>query len=94
MRQAELGREGETAEKNARVKAQEAEVKAEKVLEMKRVEHEEQRLRADVIEPAKAEKLAAFARAEAEAAPILECVRIPMEWTPPPGGIAMCQDGY
>ena len=39
---------------------------------MKRVEREEQRLRADVVEPAKAEKMAAFARAEAEAAPILE----------------------
>ena len=72
VRQAELDREGETAEKIARVKAQEAEVKAEKVLEMKRVEREEQRLRADVVEPAKAEKMAAFARAEAEAAPILE----------------------
>ena len=72
VRRAELGREGETAEKIARVRAQEAEVEAEKILEMKRVEREEQRLRADVIEPAKAEKQAAFARAEAEAAPILE----------------------
>ncbi|MDE2764163.1 MAG: SPFH domain-containing protein [Gemmatimonadota bacterium] len=72
VRQAELDREGETAEKIARVKAQEAEVEAEKVLEMKRVEREEQRLRADVVEPAKAAKMAAFARAEAEAAPILE----------------------
>ena len=72
VRQAELDREGETAEKIARVKAQEAEVEAEKVLEMKRVEKEVQRLRADVIEPAKAEKMAAIARAEAEAAPILE----------------------
>ena len=72
VRQAELDREGETAEKIARVKAHEAEVEAERVLEMKRVEREEQRLRADVVEPAKAEKIAAFARAEAEAAPILE----------------------
>ncbi len=72
VRKAELHREGDTAEKIARVKAQEAEVEAEKILEMKRVEREEQRLRADVIEPAKAEKMAAFARAEAEAAPILE----------------------
>ena len=72
VRQAELDREGETAEKIARVKAQEAEVEAEKILEMKRVEREEQRLRADVVEPAKAQKVAAFARAEAEAAPILE----------------------
>ena len=72
VRQAELDREGETAEKIARVKAREAEVEAEKILEMRRVEKEEQRLRADVVEPAKAEKIAAFARAEAEAAPILE----------------------
>ncbi|WP_419940979.1 hypothetical protein [Candidatus Palauibacter sp.] len=72
VRKAELHREGDTAEMIARVRAQEAEVEAEKILEMKRVEREEQRLRADVIEPAKAERQAAFARAEAEAAPILE----------------------
>ena len=72
VRQAELDREGETAEKIARVQAQQAEVEAEQILEMKRVEREEQRLRADIVEPAKAEKMAAFARAEAEAAPILE----------------------
>lgn len=71
VRQAELDQEGVTAEKISRVRAHEAEVEAEKVLEAKRVEREEQRLRADVIEPAKAEKEAAFARAEAEAAPIL-----------------------
>ena len=72
VRQAELDREGETAEKIARVKAQEAEVVAETILEEKRVERETQRLHADIVEPAKAEKMAAFARAEAEAAPILE----------------------
>ncbi len=72
VRRAELDLEGETAEKIARVKALEAEVEAERLLEMKRVEREEQRLRADVIEPAKAEKVAAFARAEGDAAPILE----------------------
>ena len=72
VRQAELDREGETAEKVARVKAMEAEVEAERILEMKRVEREEQRLLADVVEPAKAEKMAAFAQAQAEAAPILE----------------------
>ena len=72
VRKAELDRLGETAEKIARVKAQEAEVEAEKILEMRRVEREEQRLRADVVEPAKAAKMAAFARAQAEAAPILE----------------------
>ena len=72
VRKAELDRQGETAEKIARVKAREAEVEAEKILEMKRVELEEQRLRADVVEPAKAARTAAFARAQAEAAPILE----------------------
>lgn len=72
VRQAELDQEGVTAEKIARVRAAEAEVEAERVLEEKRVEREEQRLLADVVEPAKAEKMAAFARAEAEAAPILE----------------------
>lgn len=71
VRQAELDQEGVTAEKIASVRAREAEVEAEKILEAKRVEREEQRLRADVIEPAKAEKTAALARAEAEAAPIL-----------------------
>ena len=39
---------------------------------MKRVEREEQRLLADVVEPAKAQKMAAFGREEAGAAPILE----------------------
>lgn len=72
VRQAELDQAGETAEKISRVKAQEAEVEAERQLEMKRVEREEQRLIADVVEPAKAQKMADFARAEAEAAPILE----------------------
>ncbi len=71
VRQAELDQEGVTAEKIARVRAQEAEIEAERILESRRVEREEQRLRADVIEPAKAEKMAALDRAEAEAAPIL-----------------------
>lgn len=72
VRQAELNQEGVTAEKLARVRAQEAEVEAERILEEKRVEREEQRLRADIVEPAKAAKMAAFAKAEADAAPILE----------------------
>lgn len=71
VRQAELDQEGVTAEKIAGVRAREAEVEAEKVLEAKRVEREAQRLRADVVEPAKADQVAAVARAEAEAAPIL-----------------------
>ena len=72
VRQAELDREAETAEKVARVQALQAEVEAEQVLEERRVQREEKRLLADVVEPAKAEKMAAFAHAQAEAAPILE----------------------
>ncbi|MGI9626090.1 MAG: flotillin family protein [Longimicrobiales bacterium] len=72
VRQADLDRAGETAEKIARVKAAEAEVEAQKLLEMKRVERETQRLRADVVEPANAHREAALAQAEADAAPILE----------------------
>jgi flotillin len=72
VREAQLGQEAEIAERTARVKAEEAEVQAQKELEKRRVEREQERLRADVIEPANAEKEAAFARAEGEAAPILE----------------------
>lgn len=72
VRQAELDREGETAEKVSRVKAMEAEVEAQRLLEAKRVEREQERLRADVVAPAEAEKEAAQARAEAEAAPLRE----------------------
>lgn len=72
VRQAELDQEAETAEKIARVKAEEAEVVAQKALEAQRVERERERLRADVVEPAQAQRVAAQAQAEAEAAPILE----------------------
>lgn len=72
VRQAELDQEGLTAEKISRVRADEAEIEALKLLEMKRVEREKERLRADVVAPALAEREAAQARAEAEAAPILE----------------------
>lgn len=72
VRQAQLDQEAETAEKVAHVKAEEAEVIAQRALEVERVERERERLRADVIEPAQAEREAARARAEGEAAPILE----------------------
>lgn len=72
VRQAELDQEAEIAEKTAVVRSEEAKVEAQRALESKRVEREMERLRADVIEPANAAKLAAFAAAEAEAAPILE----------------------
>ncbi len=72
VRQAQLDQEAETAERVAQVKAEEAEVVAQRALEAQRVERERERLRADVIEPAQAEREAARARAEGEAAPILE----------------------
>lgn len=72
VRQAMLDEEGEIAERTARVKAEQAEVEAQRELEQKRVSREQERLRADVVEPALAAREAAKAAAEAEAAPILE----------------------
>jgi flotillin len=72
VRQAQLDQEAEIAEKTAVVKSEEARVEAERALEIKRVQRETERLRADVVAPANAAREAAFAQAEAEAAPILE----------------------
>lgn len=72
VRQAHLDQDGEIAERTAAVKAQEAEVEAQRALEERRVAKEQERLRADVVAPAHAEREAAQALAEAEAAPILE----------------------
>jgi len=72
VRKAELDREAQIVERTAVVRAQEAEVEAQKALESRRVEREKLRLQADVVEPANAERTAAKARAEGEAAPILE----------------------
>ena len=72
VRQAELDREAQIVERTALVRAQEAEVEAQQAMEAKRVDREQVRLQADVIEPANAERVAAMARAEGEAAPILE----------------------
>ena len=79
VRQAELDQEAQIAERTAVVRAQEAEVEAQKALEQRRVEREEERLRADVIAPANASRDAAFAEAQAEAAPILERGRAQVE---------------
>lgn len=79
VRQAELDREAETAEKVARVEALRAETEARKALEARRIELEETRLRADVVAPAEAEQQAAEARAKAVAAPILESGRAQAE---------------
>jgi flotillin len=72
VRQAQLDQEGETTELTAKVRAKEAEVEALRELEVKRVQREQERLRADVIVPANAQREAAKALAEGEAAPILE----------------------
>ncbi|CAN5685229.1 hypothetical protein BH23GEM1_BH23GEM1_00900 [soil metagenome] len=72
VRQAELNREAETAERVADVEAQRAEVEAQQNLESQRVELQKRRLLADVVEPAEANRKAAELRARAEAAPILE----------------------
>jgi flotillin len=72
VRQAELDQEGEIAERTARVRAEQAEVEAQKELEVRRVAREQERLRADIVEPANAARAAAMLRAEADAAPILE----------------------
>jgi flotillin len=72
VRQAELDREAETAEKVAHVAAQQAETEALTKLEAKRVDREKTRLQADVVQPAEAARLAAEADAKASAAPITE----------------------
>lgn len=72
VRKAQLDEQGEIAERTARVKAEQAEVEAQRELEIRRVQREQERLRADVVEPALAQREAAKAEAEAEAAPILE----------------------
>lgn len=72
VRKAELDRDAQIVERTSQVKAAESEVEAQKALETRRVEREKLRLQADVVEPANAERAAAKARAEGEAAPILE----------------------
>jgi len=72
VREAELGQLAEIAEKTAKVRAEEAEVEAQKALEQRRVEREHERLRADVIAPATAAKEAAVQEAQGQAAPIYE----------------------
>lgn len=72
VRQAELNRLAETAERVAQVEAQRAEVEAQQNLESQRVELQKRRLLADIVEPAEAHRKAAELKARAEAAPILE----------------------
>ncbi len=72
VRKAELAGEAETVERTTRVKAQQAEVQAQRALEQERVEKEKVRLRADVVEPAEAAREAARAKAVGDAALTLE----------------------
>ena len=72
VRQADLGRDAETAELVARADAERAGAQARTQLELQRVELEKTRLQADVVQPAEAERMAAESRAKAAAAPILE----------------------
>jgi len=72
VRQAQLDQEGESAERTSKVRAEEAEVQAQRELEARRVLREQERLRADVVEPANAAREAAVAKAQGDAAPILE----------------------
>lgn len=72
IKQAELNRLAETAERVAQVEAQRAEVEAQQNLESQRVELQKRKLLADVVEPAEAHRKAAELHARAEAAPILE----------------------
>jgi len=72
VRQADLGREAETAERVARIAALKAETEAKTEMEARRVEMEKTRLQADIVQPAEAQRVAAEAQARAVAAPILE----------------------
>jgi flotillin len=72
VRQAELNREAETAEKVARADSERAEALARTQLELQRVELEKTRLQADVVQTAEAARMAAEHKAKADAAPILE----------------------
>jgi len=72
VREAELAEEAEKAEKTAKVRAEQAEVLAQRALEEERVEKEKIRLQADVVAPASAQREAAIAEAQGDAAPILE----------------------
>jgi flotillin len=79
VRQAELNREAETAERTAAVMAHKAEVVAQQALEVERIELQRKRLQADIVEPAEAQRKQAEQLAAAEAAPIRESGRAQAE---------------
>jgi flotillin len=72
VRQAELDREAETAEKTAAVSAEQAEAEAQQSLEEARIELQRRRLQADIVEPAEARRKEAEQQASADAASIRE----------------------
>lgn len=72
VRRAELQQEAASKEKTAVVEAERAQAVAQQQLEEVRIELQRRRLRANVVEPAEAEKRAAELRAEAEAILIRE----------------------
>lgn len=71
VKQAELDRQAQIAERTARAAADEAQARAEKAVEEARVEVTRVRLQVEQVEPARAKAEAARAEAEAEAAPII-----------------------
>src|SRR5690606_22048524 len=79
VRQAELNREAETAERTAAVMAHKAEVVAQQDLEEQRIGLQRKRLQADVVEPAEAHRRQAEHLAAAEASPIRETGRAQAE---------------
>jgi flotillin len=72
VRNAQLMREAETAERVAKADAERAEAEAQQDLENQRIELQRRPRSADVVEPAEAARAAAIAKAQADAAPILE----------------------
>lgn len=71
VKQAELDREAQIAERTARAAADEAQARAEKAVEEARVEVTRVRLQVEQVEPARARAEAARAEAEAAAAPVI-----------------------
>ncbi|HEY0929838.1 MAG TPA: SPFH domain-containing protein [Gemmatimonas sp.] len=71
VKQAELDRQAQIAERTARAAADEAQARAEKAVEEARVEVTRVRLQVEQVEPARARAEAARADAEAAAAPVI-----------------------
>ncbi len=72
LKKAELEKEAIIREKEALVAGEQAQARFEQDMEAERILLQQKRLTADVIEPAKAEKMAMELKAKGDAAPILE----------------------